>query len=178
MSLGGKFSFVISADIRQEAATAHRFACFAHIAAVQYEPVVRTCYKFLWDVGGKSFLCAVRISASCGEAHALGDAEHMCVDCHCRFVVYDREYYIGCLATHSGQTHKVVNVVGDLASEIIDKLACHAHERTCFVVRIRARFYQLENLFARAVSKGFGSWKGLEKRGCYNVDTFVGALSR
>ena len=88
------------------------------------------------DMFHQSFFGGERVARVGGEADALGDAEHMSVDGHGGTVPHYGKHHVGGLAAYAGDAHEVVDIVGNLAVELLDYGACGADERAGFVVGV------------------------------------------
>ena len=69
-----------------------------------------------------------RVLAQGREADAFGNTEHVCVNGHRRAVVDDLQYDIGGFTSYAGERHQIVDRVGNLSVEAVDKHTGHAEQ--------------------------------------------------
>ena len=154
------------------------FAGLADVAAVEDEPVVGDGEFVLGDVLDEFALGLEGGFAVVGKSDAVGDTEDVGVDGKGGFVEDYGGDDVGGFASYARELLQLVDVGGNVASELFDEGAGHGGEVLAFVVGIGNGVDVGKEVVGGGLCHGLGVGVGLEECGGGHVDAFVGALGR
>src|SRR5690606_21252455 len=110
---------LIFTKVRNSALRAFGFACYADVAAVQYQPVVSIQQeRFRYDLFQFSFDFNYILSGS--DARAIGYPENMRVDSNGGVAERGIEHDIGCFTANTRKGFERAAVIGDLTVVLLD----------------------------------------------------------
>ena len=115
---------LVLTQIFNDTGTAARFACDAHITAMQDQPVMRILKKLGRDESQQTFFNLQRCFPRC-DFGAIGDAKDMRIHRHGWLSKCRVEHHIGCLPANSRQRFQRLAIIRDFTVVSLDQqLAC------------------------------------------------------